>query len=72
VTRTAEDAPDYDCATELEAAGGGVVELGPAVHGEVGLLVALDVEPRHADPARHRRLEDGGPHRLPAPVHVAR
>src|SRR5207248_9536063 len=30
VTRTAEDAPDYDRATELEAAGGRVIELGPA------------------------------------------
>src|SRR4029077_10358399 len=30
VTRTAEDAPDYDRATELEAASGRVVELAPA------------------------------------------
>jgi hypothetical protein len=30
VTRTAEDAIDYDRATELEAAGGRVIELLPA------------------------------------------
>jgi hypothetical protein len=30
VTRTALDAPDYDRATELEAAGGRVIELPPA------------------------------------------
>jgi hypothetical protein len=30
VTRTAEDVTDYDRATELEAAGGRVIELGPA------------------------------------------
>ena len=30
VTRTAEDVPDYDRATELEAAGGRVIELAPA------------------------------------------
>lgn len=30
VTRTAEEAVDYDRATELEAAGGRVIELGPA------------------------------------------
>jgi hypothetical protein len=30
VTRTADDAADYDRATELEAAGGRVIELGPA------------------------------------------
>jgi hypothetical protein len=30
VTRTAEDAPDDDRATELEAAGGRVIDLGPA------------------------------------------
>jgi len=29
-TRTAEDAPDYYRATELEAAGGRVIEFGPA------------------------------------------
>jgi hypothetical protein len=29
VTRTAEDVADYDRATELEAAGGRVIELGP-------------------------------------------
>jgi hypothetical protein len=30
VTRTAEDVPDYDRSTELEAAGGRVIELAPA------------------------------------------
>jgi hypothetical protein len=30
VTRTAEDVPDYDRATELEAAGGRVIELAPS------------------------------------------
>ncbi len=30
ITRTAEDAADYDRATELEVAGGRVIELGPA------------------------------------------
>jgi hypothetical protein len=30
VTRTAEDATDYDCATELETAGARVIDLPPS------------------------------------------
>src|SRR6185369_5811807 len=46
--------------------------VGPAVDGEIGLLVAVDVEESDVDAARHRRLEDRGADRLSAPDDVAR
>ena len=43
-----------------------------AVGGQVGLAVAVDVEPAHAPPAVHRRLEDRRVDGPVTPLHVAR
>ena len=43
-----------------------------AVHRQVGLLVALEVERGHAQSAVDRCLEDGGEHRMAVPLDLSR
>jgi hypothetical protein len=46
--------------------------LNATVDGEIGLAVALNVEPIDAHAAGHRFLEDGSLNDLIAPFHLAR
>ena len=45
--------------------------VAPAVNGEVGLLVAVEIEPMQHDAAGHRLFIDTGGHRLSVPLHRA-
>src|ERR1700690_3764116 len=44
----------------------------PAVTGEIGLRIAIDIELAHHSPSRNRRFPDCGSDSFAVPCHVAR